>query len=234
MKVSTKFLAFFLALVMTISAVAVSTVVTAEETVLYKDVKPTRWSYNSIKYVSENGLMNGTGDGKFSPKEVMTRAMVVTVLYRLEGSPEVEYSKVFTDVPKNKWYTDAVIWASENGIVNGMGNGKYEPMTSIVREQLAAIIMRYADSRYILTDERCDIKGYEDYSRIRKYAREALSWANAVKLIEGVNDKILDPRGGATREQFAKILESFVKADFEYKIVYNTPVYAVSQRIFIN
>ena len=197
--------------------------VTASET--YTDVKPSRWSYDSIMYVSDNGLMNGKGEGKFAPAEVMTRAMVVTVLYRLEGSPTIEYSPVFDDVKAGKWYTDAIIWASDMGIVNGTGEGKYEPMSNVTREQLATIILRFADYKYYITDDRRDITAFDDYSRIREYAREALSWANAKGLITGVTDTTIKPRAGATREQFAAILERFVKTEFDYELVYNTPVY---------
>ncbi len=217
-----RIISVILALLMLISACLVT--VSAEET-LYKDVKSKRWSYKDIMYVSEKGLMNGKSEGVFAPAETMTRAMVVTVFYRLAGSPAVEYAPTFTDVKANKWFTDAVIWASNNGIVNGTGDAKYEPMANVTREQLATIIMRYAQFAYIKTEKAVDITGYADYKRIHDYAREAMAWANAEGLITGKTEDTLAPREGATREQFAAILHRFDTAEFDYELVYNTPVY---------
>jgi len=219
---SKSILSFILALLMLMSACFVT--VSAEES-MYRDVKVKRWSYPDIKYVSEKGLMNGKDEGIFAPAETMTRAMVVTVFYRLAGSPAVEYAATFTDVKANKWYTDAVIWASNNGIVNGTGDAKYEPMANVTREQLATIIMRYAQFAYIKTEKTVDITGYADYKRIHDYAREAMAWANAEGLITGKTEDTLAPREGATREQFAAILHRFDTAEFDYELVYNTPVY---------
>jgi len=198
----------------------------AEEASPYTDVKPKRWSFADIMYVTENGLMNGTSADKFAPAETMTRAMVVTVLHRLQGAPQMKYDDTFSDVKANKWYTDAILWAEENDIVNGVEKGKFDPMENVTREQLAAIIQRYAPMEYIITEERADITGYADYKRVHDYAREALSWANAVGLITGKTETTLAPREGATREQFAAILKRFKEYDsYKYELVYNTPVY---------
>ena len=198
----------------------------AEEASPYTDVKPKRWSFADIMYVTENGLMNGTSADKFAPAETMTRAMVVTVLHRLQGAPQMKYDDTFSDVKANKWYTDAILWAEENDIVNGVEKGKFAPMENVTREQLATIIMRYAPKEYIITEERADITGYADYKRVHDYAREALSWANAVGLITGKTESTLAPREGATREQFAAILKRFKEYDsYKYELIYNTPVY---------
>ena len=194
-----KILSFVLALVMTVSTLVAGASVSAEES-LYKDVKTTRWSYEDIKYVTENGLMTGTGEGIFAPAETMTRAMVVTVLYRLQGSPEVKYTAIFSDVKRGTWYTDAVIWAENSEIVNGVGDGKFAPMKAVTREELATIIMRYAPLEFIKTEERADLTVYSDYGKVHDYAKDALSWANAVGLITGVTATTLEPRGDATRE----------------------------------
>ncbi|MBR5448023.1 MAG: S-layer homology domain-containing protein, partial [Clostridia bacterium] len=197
---------------------------TAAEKSPYTDVKPKRWSYPAIMYVTEKGLMTGTSADKFAPADTMTRAMVVTVLYRLQGEPEVTYKATFSDVKRNKWFTDAVLWAAENEIVNGKGDGKFAPLENVTREQLAAIMMRYAPSEYIVTEERADIKGYADYKKVSKFAREALSWANAVELITGKTDTTLAPQEGATREEFATILKRFKEyKDYTYEVVYNAP-----------
>ncbi len=211
---------------MTASVIIAGGMVSAAETSPYKDVKPSRWSYADIMYVSERGLMTGTSADKFAPAETMTRAMVVTVLYRLQGEPEIAYQSKFSDVKKDKWFTNAVIWAAENGIVEGKGNGIFAPMETITREQLAAIIKRYAPCEFIITDETTDITGYADYKRVHDYAREAMAWANAVGLITGKTETTLAPREGATREQFAAILKRFKEYDsYKYELVYNEPVY---------
>jgi len=219
-----RILSFFLALLMIMGVVIAGGIVTAKETSPYVDVKPKRWSFKDIMYVTEKGLMNGTEPGKFAPTETMTRAMVVTVLYRLQGEPEVTYTSKFKDVKKNKWFTDAVLWAADNGIVKGVEAGVFDPMSTITREQLATIIMRYAENTYVITEERADIMGYSDYNKVRPFARDAMSWANAVGIVKGVTDSTLAPRKGATREEFASILKRFDEYDeFEYRIVYNRP-----------
>ncbi|MBQ8524531.1 MAG: S-layer homology domain-containing protein [Clostridia bacterium] len=219
-----RILSLVLALLTVMGMILGGGIASAEEVSPYKDVKVKRWSYADIMYVTENGLMNGTGEGIFAPAETMTRAMVVTVLYRLQGEPQVDVVTKFTDVKPKAWYGPAVTWAAEEEIVNGVGDGKFAPMETITREQLATIIMRYAPMEYIITKETADITGYADYKKVREYAREALSWANAVGLITGVTEDTLAPREGATREQFAAILRRFKEYDkFEYTVAYNAP-----------
>ncbi len=191
----------------------------------YPDVKENRWSYADIKYVSENGLMNGVDGGKFNPAGKITRGMVVTVLHRIEGSPALDGTlNSFTDVKAGQWYTAAVIWAQANSIVNGVGNNKYAPNDNVTREQLAAIIMRYAGYKHVKTDAKADIKSYEDYKKIHDYALDAMAWANEAGLITGVTDTTLNPRGTATREQFAAIIHRFNTTEFDYAVAYEKPV----------
>jgi len=217
-----RMLSLLLALI-TVLGLAVSATSAVEESP-YTDVKPRRWSYADIMYVTENGLMNGKSADKFAPAETMTRAMVVTVLYRLQGEPNVDAGTKFIDVKPKAWYGPAVAWAASEGIVNGVGDGKYAPMETVTREQLATIIMRYAPAEYIITEERADITGYADYKRVREYAREALSWANAIGLITGKTESTLAPREGATREQFAAILRRFKEYEgYKYALAYNEP-----------
>ena len=190
----------------------------------YPDVKTSRWSAADIQYVTEKGLMNGT-NGKFDPTGKMTRAMVVTVLWRLAGSPQYsENQNVFSDVKNGQWYTIAVVWAQVNDIVNGVGDGKFAPTNNVTREQLAAIIMRYAEYRHVITDAKAEIKGYADYKKVHDYALDAMSWANAVGLVTGVTATELNPRGTATREQFAAIMHRFDTTKFEYEVAYEDPV----------
>ncbi len=190
----------------------------------YKDVKTGRWSFNEIMYATENGYMNGKGGGLFAPEEVMTRAMVVMVLYRFQGSPKVNYLARFKDVKQGDWYTDAIMWAAEREVVNGVEEGVFAPNDSVTRQQLAAMLMRYAQFEYIKTDNRADITGYKDYKKVQAYARDAMSWANATGLITGVTTTTLEPTSGATREQFAVILKRFKEGErFDYKLAYNEP-----------
>ena len=171
--------------------------------------------------------MNGMGGGKFEPQGTMTRAMVVTVLYRFQGEPDVKYKTGFSDVKDKDWFSDAVYWAANNKIVNGVEAGKFAPNDNITRQQLAAILMRYAPKEYIKTEERADITGYSDYKKVQAYARDAMSWANATGLITGVTKKTLEPASFATREQFAVILKRFKEgANFDFELAYNAPVYS--------
>lgn len=216
-----RIISLFLMLLMVLGTMIYA--VAAETVSPYRDVKPGRWSYSDIMYVTDNGLMNGKAEGIFAPAETMTRAMVVTVLYRLEGSPELRFQPAFTDVKDGTWYSAAVNWASINKIVEGMGDGKYEPMADVTREQLATVIMRYAEYKLIIPEERADITVYADYGRVHDYAKDALSWANAVGLITGVTETTLEPRSGATREQFAAILRRFTEGEYKYQLRYNRP-----------
>ena len=197
----------------------------------FSDVKEKRWSYDSIVYAYEKGYMDGVGGGKFDPAGTMTRGMVVTVLYRMEGTPEVEFSNVFTDVKSGKYYSNAVIWAKDNEIVNGVSEGKFDPGGKITREQLATMLYRYADFKGYDVTASGDLSKFPDSDKAHSYAKNALVWATDKGLITGVksgNADLLDPRGNATREQFAAILKRFDDAFGEKPLAYNTP-HAISQ-----
>ncbi len=192
----------------------------------YKDVKTGRWSFNEIMYATENGFMNGKGGGLFAPEETMSRAMVVTVLYRFQGEPNVKYIARFKDVKKNDWFASAAMWAAEREIVNGVEPGVFAPNDNVTRQQLAAILMRYAPLEHIKSENRRDITGYSDYRKVQAYARDAMSWANATGLITGVTTSTLEPTSGATREQFAVILKRFKEGkSFDYELYYAEPEY---------
>ena len=187
----------------------------------FTDVKTTRWSYEAIQYAVSKGYMNGVGDGKFDPAGSMTRGMVVTVLYRREGSPAVTFRNDFTDVKKGKFYSDAVIWAKDEGVVNGITETTFEPNGKITREQLATMLSRFSERCLVSVPDRADLSGYPDADKIHSYAKDALAWANEANLIKGMSDGTLSPRGEATREQFATILKRF---DDTFNLVYNEPV----------
>lgn len=174
----------------------------------FTDVKTSDWFYDGVQYVYEHDMMNGTGNGKFSPNETTTRGMIVTILHRLEGTPSAN-GTAFSDVASGKWYSEAVIWASSNDIVNGYGNGKFGPEDTITREQMAAILYRYANYKSYDVSSSADLSKYTDSAQISSYAAESMAWANAAGLISGTTNTTLSPKGSATRAQAATILMRF-------------------------
>lgn len=175
----------------------------------FGDVKSADWFYNDVKYVYEKGMMAGTAADVFAPNATTTRAMIVTILYRLEGSPAVTVTSAFVDVPAGQWYTDAVNWAAANQIVKGTSATTFAPNASITREQMAAILYRYAQYKGYDVTKKADLSGYSDNSQVSAYAKDALAWANAAKLINGVTNTTLAPQGNATRAQVSAILHRF-------------------------
>ena len=175
----------------------------------FGDVKSADWFYNDVKYVYEKGMMAGTAADVFAPNATTTRAMIVTILYRLEGSPAVTGTGAFVDVPAGQWYTDAVNWAAANQIVKGPSATTFAPNDSITREQMAAILYRYAQYKGYDVTKKADLSGYSDNGQVSAYAKDALAWANAAKLINGVTNTTLAPQGNATRAQVSAILHRF-------------------------
>lgn len=175
----------------------------------FGDVKSADWFYNDVKYVYEKGMMAGTAADVFAPNTTTTRAMIVTILYRLEGSPAVTGTSAFVDVPAGQWYTDAVNWAAANQIVKGTSATTFAPNDSITREQMAAILYRYAQYKGYDVTKKADLSGYSDNGQVSAYAKDALAWANAAKLINGVTNTTLAPQGNATRAQVSAILHRF-------------------------
>lgn len=175
----------------------------------FGDVKSADWFYNDVKYVYEKGMMAGTAADVFAPNATTTRAMIVTILYRLEGSPAVTGTSSFVDVPAGQWYTDAVNWAAANQIVKGTSATTFAPNDSITREQMAAILYRYAQYKGYDVTKKADLSGYSDNGQVSAYAKDALAWANAAKLINGVTNTTLAPQGNATRAQVSAILHRF-------------------------
>ena len=175
-------------------------------TISYNDVKAGDWYANAVNYVTLTGLMNGTGDG-FSPNLAINRGMMVTVLYRMAGSPEVTAENPFTDVPADTWYTDAVIWASENGITAGTSETTFSPTNSLTREQLATFFYRFADFENPDPIEITgDLTGFTDAGQVASYATDAMKWAIGEGLISGTTETTLSPKATATRAQVATIL----------------------------
>lgn len=196
----------------TVSAVFVSEAAPegeGEEALPFADVASGDWYAQAVAYVYRQGLMSGTAQDRFSPDLTTSRAMIVTILHRLAGSPAVTGGAAFTDVASGDWYAGGVAWASANGIVTGYGDGRFGPNDPITREQLAAILHRYAGFAGQSTAGRADLSGYTDAGQVSAYAADAMGWAVDRGLITGVSAHTLVPGGSATRAQAATILMRF-------------------------
>ncbi|MDO4270935.1 MAG: S-layer homology domain-containing protein, partial [Eubacteriales bacterium] len=171
----------------------------------FADVRESDWFYDSVKYVYEHDLMLGTSGTAFSPNAGTERGMIVTILWRMAGKPAAESGSAFSDVRSGAYYADAVAWADENGIVLGYGNGLFGPGDKITREQLAAILWRYAGS----PAAGGALDGFADADSVSPYARDALRWAVEQNIVSGKGGGALDPKGPATRAEAAAMLERF-------------------------
>lgn len=176
----------------------------------FADVKPTDWYYEGIEYVRKNNLMNGAGEGTFLPNEPMSRSMTATALHRLAGSPAPTKAAEFSDVPEGQWYSQAVAWAAERQIVSGYGDGRFGPAYPVTRQQLAAILYRYAQqSDRTGLEKTADLSAFSDQGQIGEYALAPMQWAVGSGLLTGTSSTTLDPNGLATRGQIATILARF-------------------------
>ena len=167
------------------------------------------WAYDAVSYAYKNSLMNGVNASRFAPDSTLNRAMMVTMLYRMTGSPAVSGNSVFSDVPSGKWYSDAVQWASVNGVVNGVGKDRFAPDTQITREQMASMMMRYAQFKQYSTGKSADLSAFNDAGSINSWALESMKWANAAGLINGRTASTIAPQDTATRAEAATILMRF-------------------------
>ena len=183
-------------------------VITHEYSSDFSDVNLRKWFYNEVNTALENGWFKGLTATKFGPDDGMTRAMLVQVLYRMSGSKAASTAQ-FTDVADGKWYAEAIAWASENGIVNGFTDGRFQPNTLITRQQLAAILYRYDTYRGHTPQGSAALDGYADAASVESWAAEAMSWANGNGLVTGVTPTTLVPNGTATRAQVAVILSRY-------------------------
>lgn len=182
---------------------------TTPETVAFSDVSESDWFYKGVSYVVENGMMNGVGENQFAPNAPLTREMLAVVLYNMEKQPESTGVNPFADVKADMWYTDAIVWANANGIVAGYDDSTFGLGDSITREQLAAILYRYAQMKGYDVTEKADLTGYADSAAISGYAVEAMQWANANGIVNGMTETTLAPQGTATRAQVATMLMNF-------------------------
>ena len=177
----------------------------------FGDVSVSDWFYDDVRYVYANGIMDGTSSDRFAPNVPLTRAMIVTILYRMAGSPAMSGASDFKDVDSNKWFARAVAWAAANGIVNGYGSGLFGPNDPVTREQLAAILYRYtAYCKASTTANGDNLAGFADLSTVSGYALASMNWAVSEKLLKGANGK-LDPKADATRAQVAAIIHRYLE-----------------------
>ena len=182
----------------------------------FTDVSENDWFYDDVMFVLANDLMVGTSDNTFDPYGTTTRAMVATTIWRMEGKPKPEGDNPFTDVKNGEWYTDAIVWANENGIAVGYGNNLFGTNDPVTREQLAAFFYRYAEYKGYDTEITGSLDRFADKDDISEWAQEAMAWAVGYGIFEGRDNGMLDPQGNATRAEFAAMLHRFCeKNDLE-------------------
>ena len=176
---------------------------------LFIDVAPNAWYKDAVQYAYDNGLMTGVSDTEFAPEATTTRAMIVSILARLENVTTAEAAG-FADVDDNDWYATAVNWAANVGVVNGYEDNTFQPNTAITREQLAAILMNYAAYKGEDVSARASLDAYSDAENVSTWATDTMSWAVAEGYITGMTADTLQPQGSATRAQVAAILQRFL------------------------
>jgi hypothetical protein len=180
-----------------------------DNTKSFDDVGET-WYTDAVDFATSHDLFNGTGNGKFSPNSDMSRAMLVTVLYRLEDEPEIVAGSDYGDVKADSYYEAAVAWGTDTGLVNGYGNGKFGTDDSITRQQLATFLYRYAQQQGLDVSATGDLSGYTDGGDTASWASDAMKWAVGAGIITGKGNGIVDPQGTASRAEVATMLQRLV------------------------
>ena len=173
----------------------------------FADVSEGDWYYEAVRFVQEQGLMNGIGNGNFAPNAQLSRAQLAQILFNKEGRPGVNYLLTFPDVAGEAWYTEAIRWTASQGIVGGYGDGTFGPDDPITREQLAVMLWRYSGSPAATNKELY----FNDTDEISGFALEALRWAMENGILNGYDDGRLAPKGQATRAQAAQMLKNFIE-----------------------
>ena len=174
----------------------------------FTDASTTAWYHDGVHYCLENGMMLGKNSTIFAPNGTVTRGQIVAILWRLDGKP-MAGTDSYSDVPAGQYYAQAVAWASANGVVTGYSDGTFRPDMPITREQMAAILWRYAKYKSVNVSGQADLSRFTDRGQVASYAAQAMAWANANGLINGMTATTLVPRGDATRAQAASILQRF-------------------------
>ncbi|MEI3219918.1 MAG: S-layer homology domain-containing protein [Lachnoclostridium sp.] len=180
---------------------------------IFVDVNKGDWYENYVQYVYDNGIMTGLNSTHFGPNQPLARAQFAVILYRLNNTPEVEYKETFPDVPDGQWFTDAILWAADTKVVTRYtDSGMFGPADNINREQIAVMMYRYANYKGYDTSKKEDFSGYKDASSVSEFAKEAMQWAVANKIISGKdNGAALDPQGKANRAECATIIQRFLE-----------------------
>jgi len=176
----------------------------------FTDIDTSLWYHNAIDFVLNNGIMHGMGDKLFAPDAALSRAMMVQILYNMEGRPSYNVQNNFTDIDGH-WSADAVLWAGENNIVEGYEDGSFRPETDLSREQMAAVLCRYARYKGVDTSTQGDLNVFVDGSLTSDWAAESMRWAVAVGIVNGTGDGMLSPLGSATRAHVAQIMTNYCK-----------------------
>lgn len=177
----------------------------------FTDVKEDDWFYHAVQYASENGLFSGVTETAFAPDEAITRGMLVTVLWRMENKPVVNYLMTFADIDGNAYYAEAVRWAASNGIVKGYSDTEFAPDKLVSREEIAAIMQRYVDFKGMDTTAKADLSKFTDHAAVSEWAKGNVQWAVGSGLISGEDNNRIDPLGSATRAETAAILQRFLE-----------------------
>jgi len=177
----------------------------------YTDLDTSAWYHEPVDYVLKNGIMTGMSDTTFAPNENVTRAQIVTMLYALDGKPEITGASSFADVSEDAWYAAPVKWAAASGVVAGMGDGTFAPDADVTREQLVTMLRSYANYKAKNTDAQADLTGYSDAGEISSWATENVSWAVAEGLISGRPGNLIAPKDTATRAETATMFRSFCR-----------------------
>ena len=180
---------------------------------VFEDVKEGDWYYEAVRLVSGNGIMTGMGDAAFQPFENLTRAQAVVILYRMNGKTDVEYQELYPDVEDETWYTDAVMWASENKIVNGYADtGLFAPAKAVSREEFAVMLYRYAQYKGDPVSEEADLNSFRDGNEVGSFAQEAMKWVVGAGIIKGKdNGTFVDPQGSANRAEGAAMIQRYLE-----------------------
>ena len=182
------------------------------ETLPYEDVNMTDWHYDAVEYAYRNGIMTGINPTTFAPNDPLARAQFAVILHRLNGTPAMDYTDRFHDVGEGLWYTDAILWAADTGVVTGYSNGNFGPSDYINREQMALMMYRYAGYKGYDTSARADFGSYQDAANVSDFAKEAMQWAVGEGIITGkYQETQLDPQGNATRAECATIMMRFME-----------------------
>lgn len=219
-KIFYRTIALVLACLTLLPFVAVTTSTKADAVyIYYDDVHPSKWYYVDVYYVKDNHLMNGYSDHLFGPEDLASRAMIATILWRLDGSPAPATASTFSDIPSDTWYSDPVAWMQEVGLTNGSGNNKFLPNDNVTREELATFFYRYAEYKGYLEYDPImnDLAAFKDTANISFWAKDAMSWAVGEHIVNGVGNEKLAPQKTAQRCEIAAILKRFHSTDFTRK-----------------